>query len=94
MELTDKEKEIHEIVRTILKDSKNPGLETAIKYCKLALRSNGNELREACQYLLGNAIKWAGPNHQEMKLALRKFAFRQPPTYSWRNKHLKEDDND
>jgi signal transduction histidine kinase len=93
MELTDKEKEVHELVRRILKDKKNPELEHAIKYCNLALKSNGNELREAIQYLLGNAIRWAGQDHQTIKLALRKFSFRQPATYHWKKKPSGEDND-
>jgi hypothetical protein len=94
MELTEKEKEIHELVKRILKDKKNPELKYAIKYCNIALKSSGDELREAVQYLLGNAIRWAGPDHQRIKLALRKFSFRQPATYHWKKKNSDGEYND
>lgn len=83
MELTEQEKEIHAIIKAILKDKKSykTTLKHALKFCNKALKSNGLELKEACQYILGNAIYWDGENYQELKLKLRKFCFRAAVVY-------------
>lgn len=94
MELTDKEKEIHDVVREILKDKKhlNTTLKHAVKFCHIALKSNGDQLKEACQNIVGNSIKWSGDKHQELKNKLRKFAFRSAVVYD--RSHLLDREED
>lgn len=84
MKLTDEEakeivgKVLHNMKHTKRRDATaktdlyKTALKAAIKWCRVALKSEGNELRQACLYILGNGIYWDGPGLKEQ---LRKCAF-------------------
>ena len=79
-----KEEEVKEVIKEILKDRKSykTTLRFALKYCRRALKASGNELREACLYILGNTScvyygrGWDGEHSYKLKEKLRKYAFR------------------
>lgn len=79
-----KEDEVKEIIKEILKDRKSykTTLKYALKYCRRALKASGNELKEACLYILGNTScvyygrGWDGERSYKLKEKLRRYAFR------------------
>ena len=72
---TPTDNEVHEAIRTILKDKKSyqTSLNYAVNYCLAALSMYREELKVQCLYILNNISHWRSPGSKEVRATLKAY---------------------